>query len=283
MNTTTEALTERQQRELDYHREYAKQYEYMLEQDFRYEVTQQTTKTRRWWSSYWEMYWFLANQNLNQKKVMVVGCGFGEDALRLAKMGADVYAFDLSPESLQIAAQVAKRENLSITFDEMPAEQLSYAADFFDLVLARDILHHVDIPAAMQEIVRVSKNDALFVYNEVYSHSMTNIIRHSNLVEETLYPLMEGFVYDNANRYITEDERKLSEHDCDVINQVLDNLVLKKYFYFIVNRVIPEKYDILNQTDRAMLIAFGYLGRYLAGRTIVAGTINKSITLSSAD
>jgi ubiquinone/menaquinone biosynthesis C-methylase UbiE len=271
-----ESLTERQQRELDYHREHAKQYHYMLEDDFPFEVTQQTKSTRRWWNAYWEMYWFLIHQDLNQKNVLVVGCGFGEDALRLAKLGANVYAFDLSPESLQIAAQIAEREKLTIKFDEMPAEKLTYDSDFFDLVLARDILHHVDIPEAMREIVRVSKNDALFLYDEVYSHSFTDKIRHSDFVEKKLYPLMQGFVYDNKDPYITEDERKLTEEDCDAINQSLKGFVLKKYFYFIVNRVIPEKYDILNKTDRTILAVFGYLGRYMAGRTLVAGSVDKS-------
>ena len=278
MNDTSqpESLTERQQRELDYHREHAKQYEYMLEEAFSFEVVQQTKETRRWWNAYWEMYWFLMHQDLNQKNVLVVGCGFGEDPLRLAKLGANVYAFDLSPESLKIATKIAERENLSIQYDEMPAEKLSYESDFFDLVLARDILHHVDIPEAMQEIVRVSKNQALFVYDEVYSHSFTDKIRHSKFVEKTLYPMMEGFVYDNKNPYITEDERKLTEADCDAINQSLDGFVLRKYFYFIVNRVIPEKYDILNKIDRAVLTVCGYLGRYLAGRTLVAGSIKKT-------
>lgn len=276
----SETLTERQQRELDYHREHAKNYQFMLEDEFPFEVTQQTAQTRRWWNAYWEMYWFLQQQNVNQKKVMIVGCGFGDDALRLAKMGADVYAFDLSPESLNIAKQVADREKLSITFAEMPAEKLSYDSDFFDLVLARDILHHVDIPETMQEIVRVSKDGALFIYDEVYSHSFTDKIRHSTLVEKKLYPMMANFVYENRNPYITEDERKLTETDCDAINQALGRLVMRKYFYFIVNRVIPEKYDVLNKIDRTMLTVFGYFGRYLAGRALVAGSIDKSKPLN---
>jgi ubiquinone/menaquinone biosynthesis C-methylase UbiE len=275
-----EALTERQQRELDYHREHAKNYKFMLEEAFPFEVTEQTSETRRWWNAYWEMFWFLQQQNVHQKKVMIVGCGFGDDALRLAKMGADVYAFDLSPESLDIAKQVAEREKLSITFAEMPAEKLTYDSDFFDLVLARDILHHVDIPETMREIVRVSKDGALFIYDEVYSHSFTDKIRHSTLVEKKLYPMMANFVYDNRNPYITEDERKLTEVDCDAINRALGRLVMRKYFYFIVNRVIPEKYDILNKVDRAMLTVFGYFGRYLAGRALVAGSIDKTIPIN---
>jgi 2-polyprenyl-3-methyl-5-hydroxy-6-metoxy-1,4-benzoquinol methylase len=41
------------------------------------------------------MFKFLTSLDLRHKKVLVVGCGFGEDTLRLAKLGGDVYAFDL--------------------------------------------------------------------------------------------------------------------------------------------------------------------------------------------
>ncbi len=277
MDKTTQLdhLTERQRRELEYHRDHAQHCAYILEQEFSFEVTEQTQSTRRWWNAYWEMYWFLIQQNLQEKTVLVVGCGFGEDALRLAKLGAKVYAFDLSPDSLQIAQQLAEREQLSIHFSEQPAETLNYESDFFDLVLARDILHHVDIPEAMREINRVSKPGALFVYDEVYSHSLTDTIRHSKLVEQVLYPLMQNFVYDNKKPYITEDERKLSERDCEQINQVFNTVVLRKYYYFIVNRVLPEKYDPLNQLDRMILAMTGFVGRWIAGRILVAGSVNK--------
>jgi len=270
-----ELLTERQQRELEYHREHARKYLYLLEEAFSFEVIYQTSENRRWWNAYWNMYWFLIQQDLKYKNVLVVGCGFGEDALRLAKLGANVYAFDLSPESLDIATQLAEREKLAIKFDEMPAEKLTYESDFFDLILARDILHHVNIPDAMQELARVSKHKALFVYNEVYSHTLTSIIRHTGFVEKKLYPILKDFVYDNKSPYITEDERKLSEKDCDLINKSLSGLVLRDYFYFIVNRVVPEKYDVLNKIDRGILVMCGYLGRYLAGRIFVAGNIDK--------
>ena len=49
------------------------------------------------------MYEYLVNCGLMDKRVLVVGCGFGDDALRLAKLGAKVNAFDLSPDSLEIA------------------------------------------------------------------------------------------------------------------------------------------------------------------------------------
>ena len=128
------------------------------------------------------MYAYLVACDLKDKRVLVVGCGFGDDALRLAKLGAQVSAFDLSADLLFLAKKLANREGLNVSFEQMPAEMLRYDDNFFDCVIARDILHHVDIPLTMSEIVRVSKPNALLVVNEIYSHSFMDRIRHLAIV-----------------------------------------------------------------------------------------------------
>ena len=151
-------LTERQRNELEYHREHAREKAALLNEPFSWDVLDRPA--RRWWNAYWQMYAHLDDLRLKGKRVLVVGCGFGDDALRLAKLGADVYAFDLSPDALLIARALANRERLAIAFDEMPAETLKYEADFFDCVVARDILHHVEIPLSLSEMCRVAKPEA---------------------------------------------------------------------------------------------------------------------------
>jgi len=43
----------------------------------------------------------------------------------LSKCGANVKAFDLSPDSLFIARKLSSREGLNIEYQEMPAEELN--------------------------------------------------------------------------------------------------------------------------------------------------------------
>jgi ubiquinone/menaquinone biosynthesis C-methylase UbiE len=226
------------------------------------------------------MYAYLVNCELQNKSVLVVGCGFGDDALRLAKLGAKVSAFDLSPDSLQIAKALALREGLEISFEEMPAEKMSYADNSFDYILARDILHHVDIPNTMSEIVRVAKPDAIFLVNEIYSHSLTDKIRHSTLVEKVLYPKMRRLIYGPAKPYITEDERKLSESDLQQIMRPLQPRLFTKYFNFLVTRVIPDRFEILAQLDRLLLRMLHPIGHLLAGRVLFSARILKSASRS---
>ena len=226
------------------------------------------------------MYEYLVNCDLKDNRVLVVGCGFGEDALRLAKLGAKVSAFDLSPDSLEIAKALALREGLEITFEEMPAEKMSYEDNSFDYILARDILHHVDIPNTMSEIVRVAKPNAIFLVNEIYSHSLTDKIRHSAFVKKILYPKMRRLIYGVGKPYITEDERKLSESDLKEIMISLQPRLFTKYFNFLVTRVIPDRFEKLAQLDHLLLRLLHPIGHLLAGRVLFSARILKSAKTS---
>ncbi len=270
MNTK---LTDRQQRELDYHREHARLHSEILNTSFSWEVLEHPE--RRWWNAYWAMYEYLVNADLNGKKVLVVGCGFGDDALRLAKMGADVSAFDLSPDSLKIARALASREQLNIAFDEMPAEKMMYEDDAFDIILCRDILHHVDIPSTVKEIVRVAKSNAILVVNEIYSHSTTDKIRRSALVEKIIYPKMQRMIYGSGKPYITEDERKLSESDLEQITKSLHSPQFIKHFNFLTTRVIPDRFEQFSKLDRIFLRVLHSVAHLLAGRVLFAARVVK--------
>ncbi len=221
------------------------------------------------------MYAIIPAEDLRGKQVLVVGCGFGDDALRLAKLGATVSAFDLSPDSLHIARELARREGLQIAFDEMPAEQMHYADNSFDCILARDILHHVDIDATMREIVRVAKPDARFVVNEIYSHSLTETVRRSALVEKFIYPQMQRLIYGPGKPYITEDERKLTERDLAQVFAPLHAVRTIRYYNFIVTRLVPDRYVFMAKVDRVLMMLLKPLGRFLAGRVLFDARIAK--------
>jgi ubiquinone/menaquinone biosynthesis C-methylase UbiE len=222
------------------------------------------------------MYAYLLTQDLRGKTVLVVGCGFGDDALRLAKLGTNVHAFDLSPDSLAIARARAVRAGLTIDFREMPAERLDYADSAFDYVVARDILHHVDIPLAMKEIVRVAKPDAIFIVNEIYSHSLTDRIRRSSVVQKLIYPRMRRLIYGPGKPYITEDERKLTEHDLEIIRSPLQTPEFVQYFNFIVTRLVPDRIEIFSKLDQLLLRLLRPIGHVLAGRVLFSARIIKS-------
>ncbi len=265
-------LTDRQKRELEYHdEEHAELARAALEADFSYEVVE--PGPRRWWNQYWSMMTYLLGKDLKGKRVLIVGCGFGEDALHLAQTGAEVHAFDLSPDSIRVANDLAVRENQSVDYRVMTAETLEYENDFFDIVVARDILHHVEIPECLSEISRVAKKDGIFIANEIYSHSVTERIRYSRVVDKWLYKKMVSFVY-GEKTYITEDEEKLSEKEVSLVKDMLDDIELHSYFNMLVHRILPDRYPFASKVDRALLKLLSPIAPFLGSRVLIAGKIS---------
>jgi SAM-dependent methyltransferase len=90
-------LSERQRREIEYHKDHARQY---AEEYGSIDFAVVSLTERRWWNAYWEMYRQITLKDMHGRRALVVGCGFGHDAVLLAKLGAQVSAFDLSAELL---------------------------------------------------------------------------------------------------------------------------------------------------------------------------------------
>jgi len=92
------------------------------------------------------------------KKVLDVGAGLGEASVWFARNGADVTALDISPGMLELGGQVAARYGVSVTPVVGSATDLSRFPDAtFDIVYGANVLHHVDIPACLDEVRRVLK------------------------------------------------------------------------------------------------------------------------------
>ena len=225
---------------------------------------------RRWWNASWAMYTHLLAADLRGRKVLVAGCGFGADAIRLARMGACVSAFDLSPDVLAIARRTAREAGVEIAFAEMAAEDPHYPSGGFDCIVARDILHHVEIDRAMAGMSRVAAPGARLVVNEVYSHTLLGKVRHSRLVTHRLYPRMVDYVYEGEAPYITPDERKLDQRDIRRIRSHLGDSTCA-YFSFFVTRLVPPRYTRLAKLDRLVLKGLGPAGAVLAGRVLLTG------------
>ena len=84
--------------------------------------------------------------------VMEIGCGTGTTALKLAGNAARILGTDVSGEMVRIANGKAA-EVPNVTFDQSPAERAGAGQDF-DAVLAFNLLHLVEDPAAVLAHVR---------------------------------------------------------------------------------------------------------------------------------
>lgn len=263
-------LTARQSRELDFHRSRASEHRALCTQRVALEVL--SSSARRPWNAYWSLYDLILAADPRGKRVLVPGCGFGEDAIRLAALGAEVSAFDLSDESLEIAAARARLHGLEIQFGTMGAEALAYPEGSFDAVVLVDILHHVDIPAAMSELRRVLKPGGLVLGDELYTHSALERFRQSRFISTVVYPRMVRLIYGTDHPYITADEHKIDEHEFATVTSGLTGLRVQ-HFNALVGRIVPDRYERIARLDRVALRSIGPLRRFLGGRIVFSGHI----------
>jgi ubiquinone/menaquinone biosynthesis C-methylase UbiE len=128
----------------------------------------------------WESY-LAAIGELRGKNILDFGCGEGWSTIQYAKHGANVYSFDISPESVRNLIKEAESKDLAerIHTAVMAAECLGYPANSFDLVLGVAILHHTDPFAAGAEISRVLKPGGRALFIEPLAHNLfLRLFRH---------------------------------------------------------------------------------------------------------
>jgi ubiquinone/menaquinone biosynthesis C-methylase UbiE len=89
---------------------------------------------------------------LDQGRVLDVGCGTGRPAEELAKRGARVWGVDPSEAML---ARARERHLPGGGVKRARAERLPFKPGWFDGVVMRQVVHHVDRPAAFAEAFRV--------------------------------------------------------------------------------------------------------------------------------
>jgi len=143
-------------------------------------------------------------------KILEVGVGTGQFAKCLVDDFSDYHGCDTSTEMLNIALDILPWENLSGD----RAESLMYGSNYFDAVVCRNLLKHVDNPQeAVNEMIRVSKDKVLIV------ESVAANWRHREMLDEIIMltePEQKDFLF---SREIIDllfglKKRKIAEFIC---------------------------------------------------------------------
>jgi ubiquinone/menaquinone biosynthesis C-methylase UbiE len=271
--------SDRQLREIEYHRHHAAKHLAVASQPVT--LTELTSHRYRWWNAYWVNMWRARAEDLPNRRVLVVGSGFGEDAIRLNLFGAKVWAFDISEECCQIARQRTAISQSDVVYSVSTAETLPFADHSFDLVFLSDIIHHLDIPQSMREIRRVLRPGGVILGNEPYTHPWIQDIRNSRVVREYLYPKMVKSIYGTDTPYLTPDERKLTNYDLQQINQILP-ISDRKYFTIMASRIFrPTGITcVLVQVAERIILMIPFMGQFLAGRVVFTAQLDLRAALS---
>jgi 2-polyprenyl-3-methyl-5-hydroxy-6-metoxy-1,4-benzoquinol methylase len=171
---------------------------------------------RRPWNPYWHVTELLkAHYRGPFQQLLDFGCGPGSYAVQSAHIGYEVSGFDISEGNIRTAEALAEKYGLSerTHFAVGAAERLEYPSAFFDVIVGIDILHHVDIPLAIPECMRVLKPGGVAIFKEPVEVPVFDRLRNTKL-GRTVCPKDPSF-----DRHITEDEKKLTAADLAAIRK----------------------------------------------------------------
>ncbi len=104
--------------------------------------------------------------DLKEKRVLDLGCGFGEHCKKFIGYGAQkVVGIDISEKMLDIA----KKENSDskITYINMPMEEITQLNEQFDVVVSSLAFHYVeDFVGAVKSIYDMLDTDGVFIFSQ---------------------------------------------------------------------------------------------------------------------
>ena len=118
-------------------------------------------------------------------RVLDLGCGAGHVSFQVAPLAAEVVAYDLSEQMLEVVAQVAvERELSNLRTVQGAAECLPFADGEFDFVFSRYSAHHwSDLGLALREARRVLKPGGVAAFIDVMSPGTPLLDTHLQTVE----------------------------------------------------------------------------------------------------
>jgi SAM-dependent methyltransferase len=186
---------------------------------------------------------------LRGRAALDYGCGHGMAAVVLARAGAAVTAFDLSPGYVAETRLRAAANRVRVDCVVADGERLPFADESFDAVWGNAILHHLDLRRAGPELARVLKPGGVAVFCEPWGGNPLLAFARRRLP------------YPGKDR--TPDERPLTTHDLGPLRDSFPDLRIEGHQLFGMvrrlwrNRAVCRLCDAL---DARLLRCFPVLG-----------------------
>ena len=159
-------------------------------------------------------------KNVENLRVLDVGCGFGEKSVLVAKNKGNVVGIDIANNYIEASKKLAKKNDVDqmCDFYVMDVHDMGFEDNYFDLVVGRGIIHHLDLEVSLTEIKRVLKvgGEAVF-FEPLNANPLLKIFRKFTPSARTI------------------DEKPLSIKD---LNWIRRNFEINSLYYGIVSAPI---------------------------------------------
>lgn len=204
------------------------------------ELVERYRKCARWRTYYPECVIRFLTMN-GPEHICDFGCGSGEMACRLGRMGYRVTGLDVSPDLIEVARERAKLEGVEdrVQFIVADGASVDLTDGMFDAVLAMSVVHHMPIDDALDALERLLRPGGRVAFLEpvAYSRALQKL-RDQTPVEKDVSP----------------DERQLSREEVAHIGErfVIEQ---KRHFHLLsrLRRLLPD--DLFTKVEKLMSVA----------------------------
>lgn len=197
--------------------------------------------------------------DVNQKSVLEIGGGSGQQALFLAARGAKVTVIDISQESLKSTQHMAQEKGISVSTHQMNAEEMKFKADQFDLIYINSVLMHVNQQKVLSECSRVLKKGGTLIVVEplqyapfVQIYRLLSSYRNLKPKYATLKMFQEGKMYFSGYQH----------QEFYLLSSALLPL------FYVQNTFLHKIYHFFARFDTALIKIFPFL-RYACWVSVV--------------
>jgi len=157
---------------------------------------------------YEKLYQQLFQEHYDQEgqTILDLGCGTGNNSIRLAKLGFSVTGIDISSKSIQVAERKAREENIDIIFRVEDAEAMTFKPNTFDICFCGAILHHFqNLENVAKELFRITRKGGI-----VCSYDPNALHPYPYFTHNILN---KRFHLHRFYKYFSENERALTPSD----------------------------------------------------------------------
>ncbi|MBA4062652.1 MAG: class I SAM-dependent methyltransferase [Isosphaera sp.] len=174
--------------------------------------------------------------DLRGRRALDYGCGHGMAAVVLARAGAAVTAFDLSPGYIAEARERAAANGVRVDFRVADGEHLPFPDAAFDAVWGNAVLHHLDLARAGRELSRVMAPGAVGVFCEPWGGNPLLAFARRRLP----YP----------GKHRTQDEHPLTRRDLAPLRDVFPGLEVRGFQLLGMVRRVCRNPAVCRAADR---------------------------------